>query len=444
MPGGCGRGQDGPMSATSYRVVLRAPGVRVLLTSSLVARVPIAMVNLAIILRVAHGTGSYARAGAVTACYVLGTAAGTPLLGRVADRVGRRPVLVVAGALNAAGLIGLALVPLTATPVLFGLAVLAGASVPPVAPAVRSLWRELAPPGQASSLYAMDATLQEVTFMVGPALVALLSSLAGASAALATSGLIGLAGTIAVSFHPATATSARRATKPPVLAEAGAGTGTGTEAGTGSSSHPTGSQPTPPGPSRPKARTPALTVLSVTTGMFLMAIATVEVAVVAFAGQHHHAHEAGVLLVVWSAGSLVGGLSIGSRVAHAGARLVAPLMLAAAIGFAALSLAPGIPVLYPLLFAAGMTIAPGFSLVYDLVGRTSPPAASVEAFSWVASAIQVGASAGAALGGVLVEVAGTRASFAVAGAIGLLTALVAALGTPVLGRVERDVVAVAD
>ncbi|MGH9303826.1 MAG: MFS transporter, partial [Acidimicrobiales bacterium] len=79
------------MAPAGYREVLRTPGVRFLLGTSLVARLPIAMVNLAIILRVAHGSGSYARAGAVTACYVLGTAVGTPVLGRVADTAGRRP-----------------------------------------------------------------------------------------------------------------------------------------------------------------------------------------------------------------------------------------------------------------------------------------------------------------------------------------------------------------
>jgi hypothetical protein len=64
----------------SYRKVMRSPGVASLLATSLVARLPVAMVNLAIILRVVHATGSYARAGEIAACYVVGTGIGSPLL----------------------------------------------------------------------------------------------------------------------------------------------------------------------------------------------------------------------------------------------------------------------------------------------------------------------------------------------------------------------------
>ncbi len=393
------------MTRAGYSVVLRAPGVRFLLATSLVARLPVAMVNLAIILRVAHGSGSYGRAGVVAASFVLGTAVGSPALGRLADTLGRRPVLVAAGVGSAAGLVGLALVPVRDSLPLFLLAAGAGLSLPPVAPAVRSLWRHLVPAEQTSSLYAIDATLQEVTFMAGPALVALSSTLASPAAALVLSGFFGLVGTLAVTSHPATAGRSDR--------------------------HREGALP---GASRPRARTPALNVLSLTAGFFLTAIGAVEVAVVAFAGRHHDAHQAGLLLVVWSAGSLVGGLLLGSRVAHAGASAVAPLMATAAAGFALLVAAPGVGVLYALLFLAGSAISPGFSLLYDLVGRTSAASVSVEAFSWVASAIQLGASAGAALGGMLVDAAGPSASFAVGGGIALVASAVALLGGRVVAR----------
>ena len=411
------RGQDGGVTRAGYKVVLRAPGVRFLLATSLVARLPVAMVNLAIILRVAHGTGSYGRAGAVTASFVLGTALGSPALGRLADTLGRRPVLVTASLGNTAGLVALALVPVGDSLPLFLLAAATGLSLPPVAPAVRSLWRHLVPAEQTSSLYAIDATLQEVTFMVGPALVALSSTLASPGAALVLSGVFGLAGTLAVTTHPATA-------------------------GRSDPHRHTSLDGVP----RPRARTPALNVLSLTAGFFLTAIAAVEVAVVAFAGRHHDAHQAGLLLVLWSAGSLLGGLLFGSRVAHAGASAVAPLMATAGMGFALLVSATGVGPLYALLFLAGSAIAPGFSLLYDLVGRTAAPSVSVEAFSWVASALQLGASAGAALGGVLVDAAGPSLSFAVGGGIALVASMVALLGSRVVARavVESTLPALAD
>jgi predicted MFS family arabinose efflux permease len=103
-------------------------------------------------------------------------------------------------------------------------------------------------------------------------------------------------------------------------------------------------------------------------------------------------------------------------------------MLATAGGFALLAVAPGVGVLYGLLFLAGVAIAPGFSCIYDLVGRTTPPEVSVEAFSWVASAIQLGAAAGAAVGGVLVQASGTRTAVLCAALVGVGTATVGVLG----------------
>jgi len=256
-----------------------------------------------------------------------------------------------------------------------------------------------------------------VTFMAGPALVALIGSLASASAALATSGLIGLVGTLAVAVHPAVGG------KPaPSLA-----TSNGTSA--------------PTTVTRPSVRSAPLTTLVSMAFLFLTAIVIVEVSVVAFAAHHHASHQAGLLLATWSSGSLTGGLVLGARAARTGARRVGPLMLCAAGGFALLAAAPGVGPLYALLFVAGVAIAPGFSCIYDLVGRTTPPEVAVEAFSWVASAIQLGAAVGAAVGGVLVQNAGTRTAMLCAGLVGAGPAAVGFLGRRLLGREHVGVAA---
>jgi MFS family permease len=387
-----------------YRAVMRVPGVGWLLTTSLVARLPVAMANLAIILRIATATGSYARAGAVTGAYVVGTGLFGPFLGRLADRAGRRPVLLISAVVNAAGLISLAFIPVHHTVVILIVAAASGASLPPVAPAVRSLWPALVPEDLRSGIYAFDATMQEATFMVGPTLVALLSSLSGPPAALIACGGIGLAGTLAVSLHPAVGT--------PLTSDPAAAT---TSA-----------------PDRPARRRllhpaglPGLASLVIIVLVFLASILIVEVTVVAFAGHHHASSQAGLLLAAWSTGSMVGGFAFGARSAHAGTRVLAPLMLAAAVGFLCLAAAPGVGLLYGLLFLAGMSIAPGFSCIYGLVGTLAPSTGSVEAFSWIASGIQIGAASGAALGGLLVEDIGTRWSFVFAAGCGLVTAAIA-------------------
>jgi len=390
------------------------------MTTSLLARLPVAMANLAIILRVAGGTGSYARAGAVTAAYVVGTGVMGPVLGRLADRVGKAPVLLVAGVFNAAGLVTMALIPLDDLVVLLVVAAVAGASLPPVAPAVRSLWPTLVSEDLRSSVYAFDATMQEATFMVGPTLVALLSAAWGAQAALLGCAGIGIAGAIAVVSHPAvrSRTAPRARTLPAPAAGAPA-------AGDASSGGPAERSARPRRRRLQPAGLPGLGSLVVIVLLFLAAIGIVEVTVVAFAGHHGSRSQAGFLLTVWSTGSMAGGFVFGPRAAHAAERLLGALMAASAGGFLLLAAAPGVVVLYGLMFLAGVSIAPGFSAVYGLVGKLAPSDAAVEAFSWIASGIQMGAASGAAIGGLLVQGIGTRWSFVFAGGCGLSTSAIA-------------------
>jgi MFS family permease len=397
------------------------------------------MTTLAIILRVVGATGSYARAGGVTAAYVVGTGVMGPVLGRLADRIGRRPVLLLSAAVNGAGLVSLGFIAVSHVAVVLVVAAVAGASVPPVAAAVRSLWAGLVPEEVQGNLYALDATMQEVTFMVGPTLVALLSSLSGPPAALVACGAIGLGGTVAVSLHPAVAIPASpkgavRVATAVIPVDAGEQTATGLKVGSdselGQGSEPAAIEPQRPFPDRRRRRfqpagLPGLGSLVVIVVVFLAAIVVVEVSVVAFAGHAGAKNQAGVLLAVWSMGSMLGGFVFGARSAQAGTRVLAPLMVGSGAGFLVLTAAPGVVVLYGLLFLAGMSIAPGFSCIYGLVGNLSPSTGSVEAFSWIASGIQMGAAGGAALGGLLVDDIGTRWAFAFAGGCGLVTAGIA-------------------
>lgn len=350
------------------------------------------MANLAIILRVAGTTGTYARAGAVTACYVIGTAVMSPVLGRSADRIGRRPVLLAAAGVNTLGLVSLAFVPVRFAVALFVLAAISGASVPPVSASIRSLWSTLVEPELRSRIYALDATLQELTFIVGPTLVALLGTVWNPSAALVTCGVIGTVGTTIACVHPAIASR-------PIY------TATDTR----------GANQTSKPPLRDLATTVAIVVL------FLSAIVMVEVTVVAFASHHRASHQSGLLLAVWSLGSMLGGFTFGHRAAHHGDKALALLLAASAVSFLILTAASDIEMLYVLLLLAGVSIAPTFSCIYGLVGSLSLSGSSVEAFSWVASGIQTGAAFGAFLGGLLVDDVGTHWTFVAAAGGAALT-----------------------
>ena len=89
---------------TTYRRVLGLPGALVFSLSGLVARLPISMVSLGIIVLVSERTGSYARAGTVSAAFLVANALVSVLQSRVLDRLGQSRVLPLTMSVFAAAL----------------------------------------------------------------------------------------------------------------------------------------------------------------------------------------------------------------------------------------------------------------------------------------------------------------------------------------------------
>src|SRR3954471_20612372 len=77
-----------------YAATMRTPHARPLVASTVVARTPVAVLSLALVLFVRERTGSYAAAGAIAAAYVLTSGLCAPLLGRLVDRIGQTRVLL--------------------------------------------------------------------------------------------------------------------------------------------------------------------------------------------------------------------------------------------------------------------------------------------------------------------------------------------------------------
>jgi MFS family permease len=100
------------------------------------------------------------------------------LLGRLVDRVGQTRVLVGCAVASALSFGALAAAGGFASPVaLAGLAALAGASIPPVGACMRALWSGLlGQGGQLQAAFAVESTVQELIFVIGPPLVAVLAA----------------------------------------------------------------------------------------------------------------------------------------------------------------------------------------------------------------------------------------------------------------------------
>src|SRR5690348_15050876 len=95
-----------PMTTQRTSPLLAGPDGRALLASSLLARLPLAMLSIALLVHVQRLTGSFAIAGAACSAYAICGALASPVLGRLVDRRGQTGVLVIGGVLTALALIG--------------------------------------------------------------------------------------------------------------------------------------------------------------------------------------------------------------------------------------------------------------------------------------------------------------------------------------------------
>src|SRR4051794_27597838 len=172
---------------------------------SVVARLPLAMFGIALLVHAQRLTGSFAIAGLVSGAYAAAVGVGGPLLGRAADRGGQTVPLIGAAALAAAGLAAIALLPASVAPaVLVGLAAVVGLATPPVAACARGLLPSLiGDPARLRAAFALESSAVELTFIAGPPLALGIGALWSTGAALAAGGVILLGSTVAFALQPA-------------------------------------------------------------------------------------------------------------------------------------------------------------------------------------------------------------------------------------------------
>src|SRR4051794_37840953 len=139
------RTRRGAVRVRRYREVLRVPHVAALIASTLLARFPIGINTLALILYLREQTGSYHVDGVGGGGLGAGSGSGAPVQGRLLDRFGERRVLVPLAFVHAVALgsvVGLAELCAPA-PALVACSVAAGFAIPPTASVLRSMWPSL-------------------------------------------------------------------------------------------------------------------------------------------------------------------------------------------------------------------------------------------------------------------------------------------------------------
>ncbi len=175
---------------------------------------------------------------------------------------------------------------------------------------------------------------------------------------------------------------------------------------------------------------PAVRALLLTVAGIGTSFGAIEVSMPAFVeGEGARPAAAGLLLAVWSAGSIAGGLVYGGLHLSAPHRRQLPVLVGAlAAGSVLPLLAPGPLTMGVALFAYGLAIAPFSACNSVLLGDAAPPGTTTEAFAWNSSMIFGGAALGTAVAGLLVEHSGPTAGLGVTAAAGALSLAAAVAG----------------
>jgi len=381
-----------------YRGVLALPHVRSLVVVTSLARIPAAATAVVLTLHVVLTLGGgFAAAGLLGAVLTVGGALGAPLMGRITDRRGIRPTLVLTTAAQGAFWLVAAALPY---PLLLPAAFAGGVLMLPLFSLSRQSLAALVPEDRRRTAYSLDSMSVEVSFSVGPAAGVLAATQLSTRAALAC---------IAVTM--VLAGLALYLLDPPIRSEAemlAAGERV---------------------PRREWLGARLVSVLVASAGAVIV-LAGTDVSIVATLRQNGELAWSGLVIAAWCGWSLLGGFVHGLL-----PRSLPPLALVGLL--CVLTLPVGLAghwwTLMLALVPAGLMCAPTIASTGELISRVVPAAVRGEAMGLHTSALTAGAALGAPLAGVVVDRFGPAHAFAAVGVAGGV-ALVAALCIAPLAR----------
>ena len=382
-----------------YRQVFAGNSAWRFSTAGFIARLPVSMVGIGILMYVEAERGSYTIAGAVSGSISIAAAIGGPLSSRLVDKLGQHRVLPIQILLIV--LCSMALVVLIPSdvpaPYLFIFSIGSGLAYPSIGALVRSRWTALLVSGPVLlTAFSIESIIDELIFIVGPTIAA----------------------TTSVKLHPAAPQiiamcllaggglwlASMRNTEPPINKHEGKR-------------------------GKPVILQNGLIYMwgvHIAIGMFFGAVETSIIAFTKLAGQPIYG---GIVMAVWAFGSLLGGFVYGGlhfKSALHNQLIVVTLLLVPAT--AAMIFVDSILMLALLSIAAGIGISPLLIASAAITQRRSPVGRTTEAIASMYAGIGLGFAFAAAMSGWLIDNRGTSYSFALGAFATLFTLAITLIG----------------
>jgi MFS family permease len=364
-----------------------------LLGVSLLARVAITAGVMALTMYVVLGLDmSYAAAGGVAASLTAGIALGGPLLGRMIDSRGPRPVLLATAVAQAVFWLS---VPILPYPILLAAAFPAGLLMVPAQPVTRQAIAAMTTQGQRRAAFALESVQGELSYTVGPPVVILCAAKVSAGVMAWGLGAAIVAGGAGIALL-----------NPPLRAE-----------------HETDADTARRPPRREWLGVGLIAVLAMAFGATTL-LSGIDLAIVATLEQAGQVSWAAVVIAVCGVASVTGGLIYGAL-----SRPLPTWLLLGLLGLVTVpaGLAHDWRWLCVAVVGTGLLTAPTLSTVADAVSRLAPASVRGEATGLQSSAQSAGFALGSPIVGVAIDLSAPAGGFAAAGLAGLTAALIGCL-----------------
>lgn len=389
----------------SYLDLFDVPGARGFVLAGFIGRFPISMRALAAFLMVLATYGSYTLAGAISLVVALTNAVSAPFLGRLADRHPQSHVILPTLVVHASGIGGLILLAHWDAPIwtLFAAAAVFGVSALPLGSLVRARWAALLYSSQrVQTAYALEAFIDDVIYLSGPAIVTVLTAKLFPSA--------GLLVVLALVIIGWTALAMQRGTQP----------------------RPASRADIPKGRTISELGLRALLLVTFVLGAWL---GSSNVAMVAFAREQGNPSMGGVLIGLMVLAGSVAGLFYGG-ITWTTTVVLRLLVITVILGAGSLPLllADSLWQMALLALVAGVAITPMLVSMYSVLTNLVVKTAITEGFAWIACWITIGSSLGTAAAGYLVDRAGSRGAYLFVAFCGMMSPLVVVATRRLLAR----------
>jgi len=384
---------------SSYGALFRAPGFLRVITSQLYARFPFGMMTLAFVMHIQFVHHSYAVAGLALGADTIGAAISGPVLGRLLGKYGTTRVLITTASIGAAAIASIGL--FNAPPVaMIALALVVGLTSPPIQTAARTIYPTLVKKKDLPAVYSLDATSQELIWVIGPVLATVLAAQVNTAFVVVLMSLIQITGALWFCSNKEV------------------------------------SQMDIPTPNRKMGGVLTNKVVLTTAILGLLLIggfSGVEVGTVAVVPKS----LAGVVIGALSLGSIVGGLTLGNRVKSRWS--LTWLLTLILVGYLLVWVAPSSAIWISIcLFIAGVGVAPSLGILGAAIASNLKAGDAAEANGWASTGQLMGYSAGAALSGIAIDSVSDTSAFLVSIVFGVGAILVAIMAVDIMSPARKQ------